>query len=265
MTGRLDGKLALITGASQGQGAAEARLFAREGARVYLCDILDEAGRALAREIVEAGGQAIYRHLDVSDEVGWHEVVDHVRETEGRLDVLVNNAGVPFRYGLMDTRLADWERVMRINLTGSFLGIQTAAPLMREGGGGSIVNTSSITGLVGTFTIAYAVSKWGVRGLTKCAAMELADWGIRVNSIHPGLVESPMVQNSPEFLRAMADTTPMGRGATCEEIATLVLFLASDESAYMTGSEVVIDGGFVAGAGYRQVVRAVRASAAGAE
>jgi len=240
---RLDGKVALITGAAleRGQGACEARLFAAEGARVAVADVQSQAGDATARAI---GERASYHDLDVTDADAWAEVVGQVLERHGRLDVLVNNAGVWHTGGLFDTSPEDYRRVVEINQTGVFLGMRAAAPHMREQERGSIVNISSSAGLRGDGRIhAYVASKWAVRGMTKAAALELAPYGVRVNSVHPGLIQTPM--SATEFEPGKPDPgrhVPMGRVGQPEEVAELVCFLASDASAYISGAEVSIDG-----------------------
>lgn len=264
MGNRLAGKTALITGASGGQGAAEARLFAQEGARVVLCDVQDAAGEAMAKSIRDAGGTAEYRRLDVASEVEWKAVVDATVAAHGGLQVLVNNAGIALRgVTLETTTLAAWQRVLDVNLTGPFLGIRAVVPAMRAGGGGSIVNTGSIAGMVGHFATAYSSSKWGLRGLTKSAAQEFASVGIRVNAVHPGIVQTPIVTGSDDFIEAMQWMTPLGRVATSEEIAAVVLFLACDESGYITGIDVPVDGGFSETGAYRRVLLRVKESASG--
>lgn len=260
MDQKLTGKTALVTGAGSGQGAAEARLFAESGAQVILADITDDAGEAQATAIREAGGQARFVHLDVADEENWRSVIETIRSECDGLNILVNNAGVSLRSGTVTTTsLEDWNRLMSINLTGAFLGIREAAPLIRDSGGGAIVNTGSIAGLTGHFATAYSVSKWGIRGITKSAAMELVDWKIRVNAVHPGLVHTPLVEESVDFVKALADQTPMERGASSEEIAAVVLFLASDDSSYITGHDIAVDGGFTDIGGYWRVLKQVMA------
>ena len=249
-------KTVLITGASRGQGAAEARLFAAAGAWVVVADVLDAEGAALLQAIRAAGGIADYRHLDVSSEPDWRDAVAFAKDKFGGLHVLVNNAGVSLRgVDLGHTTRADWDHVLAINLTGPFLGIKAAAPAIREAGGGSIVNIGSTAGLNGHFAAAYSSSKWGLRGLTKAAAMEYADWKIRVNAVHPSIVPTPMVAGADKFVEAMEHMTAMERSATLEEVAHAVMFLASDQASYLTGIDLPVDGGFTALGTYRQMWR----------
>ena len=234
-------KVAVITGAGSGMGAVEARLFAASGAKVVVTD-LNESGKATAAELGEAGH---FIHHDVGDESGWSRVVTECLDRFGRLDVLVNNAGVYKTGSLLETDFALWDFHYRVNQLGVFLGMRACARAMEKFGGGSIINVSSIAGLTshpGIF--AYATSKWAVRGMTKVAATDLASIGIRVNSIHPGLIETPMSQsNNPDFTRAVISQIPMGRIGTPDEVAQLVLFLASDAASYITGAEIAIGGG----------------------
>lgn len=241
---RLEGKIALITGASGGQGSAEARLFAEHGAAVMLCDVADAAGKRLARELPDAA----YAHLDVTDEQAWRRLVQAIRKKWGALHILVNNAGVVSRSGVVDTTDAEWQRVLDINLTGPMYGMRAAAPLIAKSGGGAIVNTSSTAGLTAHFGAAYTASKWGLRGLTKTAAGELAPWGIRVNSVHPGQVAGTAMLGSGggTHVEASSRVVPLARPAHTDEIAEVVLFLASDEASYVTGAEVAVDGGLIA-------------------
>ena len=236
--GRLDGKVCLITGAARGQGAAEAELFAAEGGKAWLADVLDAEGEATASRV---GGT--YRHLDVSDEKGWQQLIDEIIDRDGRIDVLVNNAGIFRSNRMLDTPLDEFDLVMDVNCKGVFLGMRTVAGPMREAGSGSIVNISSLAGMQGAAgAFAYGTSKWAVRGMTKTAAVELARRGIRVNSIHPGLIATDMADQLPKVER-MQRGIPLGRSATADEVARLALFLASDESSYSTGSEFIVDGG----------------------
>ncbi len=248
--GRLDGKVAIVTGAASGMGAEEARLFAAEGARVVIADVSDAAGEALAKEI---GAAAVFAHLDVAQEAEWQRLVADTARRFGRLDVLVNNAGTVHAAPLEQMSLAQWNRVIAVNQTGVFLGIKHAVAPMEAAGGGSIVNISSIDGMVGmNSVIGYVASKFAVRGMTKAAALELAGRGIRVNSIHPGYIDTPMANPVEEprpttLERYAARRVPLGRMARPREVANLALFLASDESSYCTGSEFVVDGGVIAG------------------
>jgi 3alpha(or 20beta)-hydroxysteroid dehydrogenase len=248
MAGELAGKVALISGAARGMGAEEARLFAREGARVVIGDVLDEEGEKVAAAIGEA---AVYQHLDVTSESDWQAAIAKAESAFGRLDVLVNNAGI-LRYGALEhTSLEEYERVIRINQIGPFLGMKAAIPALRRAGGGSIVNISSLAGLHGIGgAVSYTASKFALRGMTKVAALELGRDGIRVNSVHPGGVETPMTRpfgeaTDPGSVRRY--TTPIPRIGRPEEVANLVLWLASDKSSYCTGSEFVVDGGELAG------------------
>ena len=242
--GRLDGKVALISGGARGQGAAEARLFAAEGARVVLADVLDDEGAATAAEI---GDAARFVHLDVTDESQWQAAVAAAEEAFGPVTVLVNNAGILHFQHVTRTDLADFDRVLRVNVHGVFLGMKAVAPSMERAGGGSIVNISSTAGLQGLPSLsAYVASKWAVRGLSKTAAIDLGPQGIRVNSVHPGGIDTPMVAGTsgeaPFYKRL-----PVPRMGTPEEAARVVLFLASDESSYVTGAEVAVDGGATCG------------------
>lgn len=247
-------KTVLITGGSRGQGAAEARMFAQAGARVVIGDVLDSEGSELVRSIAQAGGTAEYRRLDVTSEPDWRATVAFAMSTFGSLHVLVNNAGISLRgVDLASTARADWDRVLAVNLTGPFLGIRAAAPCIRDSGGGAIVNIGSTAGINGHFAAAYSASKWGLRGLTKSAAMEYADCNIRVNAVHPSIVPTPMVTGSANFVAAMEHMTPMGRSATLADVANVVLFLASDEASFLTGLDVPVDSGFTELGTYAQV------------
>jgi 3alpha(or 20beta)-hydroxysteroid dehydrogenase len=255
MDQKLAGKTAIVTGAARGQGAAEARLMAEAGASVIIADVLDDAGKALAADIRKHGGKAEFRHVDVSQEAAWTDTVAFAKSTFGGLNILVNNAGVALRVpSMIETKLEDWNRLISINLTGAFLGIRTCAPLIRDSGGGAIVNTGSIAGMTGHFATAYSSTKWAIRGLTKSAAMEFAPWKIRCNAVHPGIVLTDMVGESADFVEAMTWMTPLARPATAEDIAKVVLFLASDDSGYITGHDVPVDGGFTDAGAYRQVL-----------
>lgn len=239
---KLAGQVALISGGSRGQGAAEARLFAEEGACVVIGDILDDEGRALARQI---GASAFYCHLDVTSEESWRSAMDQVAARYGHLDILVNNAGIIHRSPLTDLTVEEYTRVFSINQLGVFLGMKTAVPLMKKAGG-SIVNISSTAGLRGLANhIAYVGTKYAVRGMTKTAAIELAPFGIRVNSVHPGLIDTPMIHNErgAEYIDRRGRELLLGRSGTVDDVAKLVLFLACKDSAFSTGSEFTCDGG----------------------
>ena len=248
---RLEGKVALISGGARGQGAAEAKLFAGEGAKVVFGDVLDDQGKQVEAEINEAGGEALYIHLDVTREADWVSAVETAVIRYGRLDILVNNAGITIRKNVEDTTEDDWDRIMAVNAKGVFLGTKQAIPAMRRSGGGSIVNMSSTAGLVGSpySGASYAATKGAVRLLTKATAIQYAKDGIRCNSVHPGLLETPMTEDILADAAHREERTqriPLGRIGTAEDIAYGVLYLASDEASFITGSELVIDGGATA-------------------
>ena len=245
--GRVDDKVALISGGARGMGAAHARMLVAEGAKVVIGDILDDEGKALADEL---GDAARYVHLDVTDPEQWKAAVSTAVDEFGKLNVLVNNAGTVALGPLRTHDLKKWQQVLDVNLTGTFLGMQAVIdPMEAAAGGGSIINISSIEGLRGApWVHGYVASKWAVRGLTKSAALELAPQKIRVNSIHPGFIRTPMTKHLPDDM-VMA---PLGRPGTPEEVATFVLFLASDESSFATGAEFVVDGGLVADVPHKQ-------------
>ena len=247
---RLEGKVALISGASRGQGAREAGLFASEGAKVVLGDILVELGAQVEAEINESGGEAMFVRLDVTREADWESAVAETIRRFGRLDILVNNAAVLSSASVEHVTVEEWDRVMDINLKGVLLGTKHSIPAMRASGGGSIVNISSTAGLVGSDRgSAYGASKGGVRLLTKYTAIQHAAEGIRANSIHPGPIDTEMIAeriNTPEGRAQSESRAPMGRIGTVDDVAYGALFLASDESSYMTGAELVIDGGLSA-------------------
>ena len=244
---RLGSKIALITGAARGQGAAAARRFVAEGAKVVLADVADEDGKQVAGEL---GDAAVYQHLDVSSEQDWEHAVKAAESAFGPVTVLVNNAGVLHFSSIADTKLADYERVIRVNQIGTFLGMRAVIAPMTRSGGGSIINVSSVEGLGGMpFLAAYSASKFAIRGMTKVAAMELGEHGIRVNSVHPGMIDTQMVRDAAGGeldLSFVGKRVALGRVGRAEEIANLVVFLASDESTYCTGSEFVADGGATA-------------------
>ena len=250
---RLEGKVALITGGARGQGAAEAKLFIKEGAKVVIADILDEEGKKLEAEIIELGGECFYTHLDVSNSANWQNTVKTAVTRFGKIDILVNNAGIAVWGTNDDTTEEIWDTVMDVNAKGVFLGTQHVIPEMKKSGGGSIINISSISGLVGQPTIqpVYNASKGAVRIFTKSTAVQYGSYGIRANSIHPGAINTDMISHriqGEESGKRIKETVPLQRVADPIEIAYGALFLASDESSYMTGSEMVIDGGVTAGA-----------------
>ena len=247
--GILEGKIAIITGSARGQGEAAARRFVEEGARVVIADVIDDLGKQLTEEL---GPAAEYRHLDVSSEQDWDTVVGEVMQAHGRLDVLVNNAGILHFSALADTTLADFERLVRVNQVGTFLGMRAAARVM--GRGGSIVNLSSTEGLGATlFCGSYTASKFAVRGITKVAALENGKAGIRVNSVHPGGIDTPMTRAvvDDEGRKYIASRVAgLKRMGEADEVAKVIVFLASDASSYMTGAELAVDGGATASAGF---------------
>ena len=244
--GRLEGKVALITGGAKGQGASEAALFRAEGATVWIVDVDDERGEATAAEV-----GATYRHLDVRDEAAWSALVSEIVAGDGHLDALINNAGI-FTYArLVDTSVDDFTRQFDVNQLGVFLGMRAVAPTMIAARRGSIVNISSAAGIVGTpNTIGYSATKWAVRGMSKVAAVELGRHGVRVNSVHPGVIDTALLYENPvmqrEDLTPVLRTVPLRRMAQPSEVATVALFLASDEASYCTGGEFIVDGGVTA-------------------
>lgn len=244
--GRVEGKVALISGGARGMGAEDARLLVEEGAKVVIGDIRDDEGKALAAEI---GAAARYVHLDVTQLDQWEAAVATAIGEFGKLDVLVNNAGIVAAGPLREFRMDKWQQVIDVNLTGTFLGMRSVVDPMTEAGGGSIINVSSIEGIRGAPMVhPYVASKWAVRGITKSAALELAPVNIRVNSVHPGFIRTPMTAHLPEDMV----TIPLGRPAEAREVATFVVFLASDEASYATGSEFIMDGGLVTDVPHKQ-------------
>ncbi|MCS7480570.1 glucose 1-dehydrogenase [Umezawaea endophytica] len=246
--GRLDGKVAVVTGAARGQGAAAARRFVAEGARVVITDVRDDLGKQLADDL---GDAALYRRLDVASEEDWALAVAETVDAFGEITVLVNNAGVLHFSAIAETTLDDYQRVVGINQTGTFLGMRAVIPSMKRAGGGSIVNVSSVEGLGGMpYLVAYTATKFAIRGMTKVAAMELGEHGIRVNSVHPGAVDTAMVSDALGGFKV--DVARVGRKLALrrigqpEDVANVVLFLASDESGYCTGAEIAVDGGATA-------------------
>ena len=248
---RLAGKVALVSGAASGMGQSEATIFAREGAKVVVADILEMEGKQVADKIAAGGGQARFVKLDVTSEAEWDAAVKAAVGAFGKLDVLVNNAGISGTYDQDMLSSAAWDKVMAVNATGVFLGMRAAIPLMKKAGGGAIVNISSISGFVGQDGVhmAYNASKGAVRIMTKTAAVQLAGDGIRVNSVHPGFMppmRTSKTSADPTWRAKMLGAVPMKREGRVEEVAHAVLFLASDEASYITGTELVVDGGYLA-------------------
>ena len=248
---RLVGKVAVITGGARGMGASEAQLFLDEGAKVVITDVLDEVGKQTAQRLSPDGSRCVFLHHDVTNENDWTSVVAETVSAFGQVDVLINNAGIFERGSVLDTSLKDFQRTIDINLTGVFLGMKAVAPHMVQRKTGSIVNISSVAGLAGTpGFVAYGASKWAVRGMTKGVAKELAPFGVRVNSIHPGIIDTPMLQTFDEagegVREAVRTRIPLGYEAEPIHVARLALYLASDDSAYSTGSEFIVDGGWSA-------------------
>lgn len=241
---RLLNKVAIITGAAQGMGEFHAREFIKQGAKVVLTDINAEKGNALAQEL---GKDALFIQHNVTSEDDWNKVIEDCEQHFGAVDILVNNAGITFSSSILNTTLADYRRIIDINQVSVFLGIKATIPSMRKAGGGSIVNISSINGLVAG-AVGYTDSKFAVRGLSKAAAVECANYGIRVNSVHPGVIETPMImqEDTKAAVEAFAQKIPLKRIAKPQEVTNMVLFLASDEASYCTGAEFVVDGGVTA-------------------
>ncbi|WP_161925874.1 glucose 1-dehydrogenase [Gordonia crocea] len=239
--GRVEGKVALITGGARGMGAEHARALVAEGGKVVIGDVLDDEGKAVAEEI---GPSARYVHLDVTSEEDWDAAIKTAVDEFGKLTCLVNNAGIVNGAAIEKFRIDKWRQIIDVNLTGTFIGMVKAVEPMKAVGGGSIINVSSVEGLQGSpWAHGYVASKWGVRGIAKSAALELAPHNIRVNSIHPGLIRTPMTEAIPDGMIKI----PLGRAAEPAEVSTFIVFLASDESSYATGTEFVMDGGLTAG------------------
>jgi 3alpha(or 20beta)-hydroxysteroid dehydrogenase len=251
--GKLAGKVALITGAAAGQGAAYAEQCLREGVAVMLTDIDAAAGAALAQRLTDKSGKAVFRAHDVVDESGWREVVSATVSELGGLHILVNNAGITVREGILDATVAGWDRVMAVNLTGPLLGMKHCAPAIRDtvakdGGTGSIINISSTAGMTAYDHAAYTASKWGLRGLTKTAVLQFSPWNIRVNSIHPATIADTSFAEfgGDGFADAATASIPIGRLGLPRDTAELVVFLASDDASFISGAEISIDGGYIA-------------------
>jgi NAD(P)-dependent dehydrogenase (short-subunit alcohol dehydrogenase family) len=254
---RLANKVALITGATGGMGGASARLFAKEGAAVLVAARQKDEADALVSEIQEAGGKALFVHLDTTDQEQWTAAVAAAKETFGGLHVLMNVVGSNDLVMLPDVDLDQWNKVFEINVTATLVGIQTCAPLIRDSGGGSIVNIGSVGGITGNFSTAYSASKWALEGLSRSAAYVLSDWGIRVNVIQPGFIATKMtakIQSNPVIKHIaenqMKHSVLLGREGTADEIGYTALFLASDESSYITGTDIIVDGGWFSSAPY---------------
>ena len=243
--GSFDGAVVLVTGGARGLGAAHAAGFVQEGADVVIADVLDAEGEELAHRL---GPKARFCHLDVTAPERWAEIVDATEASCGPITVLINNAGIAGNYTrLVETKATDFRRVVDVNLTGAFFGIRAVAPSMRRAGGGSIINVSSVGGMVGAPTLAaYSATKWALRGLTRTAALELAEAGIRVNSVHPGIIDTPLARAADGTLE-FSENIPLRRPAQAREVTDMVMFLASPRSGYSTGSEFVLDGGMLAG------------------
>ena len=251
------GKVVVVTGAARGQGAAEVHALARAGATVIATDVLDVEGEAVAAGLRDDGLSVVYRRLDVTDGTAWAELAAYCRATHGRVDALINNAGIAARERLPDVSVEQWDRAFAINVTGPMLGIQALVPLMPAGS--SIVNICSVAAMSGHAAAAYTASKWALRGLTRSASLELGTRGIRVNAVMPGLVDTPLMANaSPDFRKAALAEIPLSRVGVPADIAPTIVFLVSDDSAYYSGAELVIDGGLTAHVSHKGIADATR-------
>lgn len=243
----ISNKVAIVTGAARGNGEAQAKVLANAGAEIYVVDVLEEESKKTVSDIEESGGVAHYHGMDVSSEEEWKDLISKVEDESGRLDILVNNAGIATEDKLTEEKVEVWDQVLDVNLKGVWLGMKNAIPLMEETDGGSIVNISSVYGLrgaVGGASSAYQATKGGVTVLTKNAANGYAD-SVRVNSVHPGYIETPMTEDADELAEVFLRDTPMGRSGSPEEVAKVVYFLASDLSTYVTGENIAVDGGYL--------------------
>jgi 3alpha(or 20beta)-hydroxysteroid dehydrogenase len=259
--GRMVGKVVVVTGAARGQGAAEVTLLAAEGARVIAADVLDDLGQALVRGLPAGPAQASYQHLDVASAADWDDLAGRLRERHQVVHGLVNNAGIAARERLPDITLSSWQRAFDVNVTGALLGIQALVPLMTDGG--SIVNVCSVAALSGHVAAAYTASKWALRGLTRTASLDLARLGIRANAVMPGLIDTPMMESaSPAFTAAALAEIPAGRIGAPDDVAPLVAFLLSDESRYISGAEIAVDGGMTAHVSHKGIADAIRPAGA---
>lgn len=251
----MSGRVVLVTGGARGQGAEEVRQLVHAGAHVIIGDVLAEEAHQLLRTL-DGPGQASVIELDVTSQGSWTSAVDEVRSRFGRLDGLVNNAGIARPGTVSTTSFETWRQVMQVNLDGVFLGLKHCCPLIAESGGGAVVNIGSGVALLGYHTAAYTTSKWGVRGLTQAAALEFATRGVRVNAVHPGLVDTPMTTSNPRQFHAMVQATPWGRAADVGEVGAVVVFLLSDAASFVTGADIPVDGGFASGGLAKQIAEA---------
>lgn len=249
---RMKDRTVIVTGSARGLGAATAQVLAEEGAAVIICDLLEPEGEATAEQLRTAGHRVLFQKLDVTDEADWAAMVARVKDWAGKVDGLVNNAGIVNRTGITGTPRANWERIVAINLTGTFLGIQAVAPAIRDAGGGSIVSVSSVAAFVGHNDVGYSATKAGILGITRTAAAEYADWNIRVNAVCPGIMVSNLNAGGAH-LEPWRRATPIGRHGKLVETARAITFLLSDEASFVTGAELAVDGGFLAAGSARRI------------